>query len=337
MSAAFEFPSYEQPETMPQKPHLLAVVNPGSSNYQAANEQAHNFAGDDFLDYKNDVMETDINPKLTEEKLHDKLSSGRRTYDGIVALTGDGGANVIARYLLLGNHPSYISDMPVYLGGFGNANDGHSTVVGKKERGTVANQPVVPIFPLEATITPTYGDQEKQIGLFYQGLGFTALASEGLNSDTHRQSRLHNYGKLGKLAREALTVGGALFDTEPFGIKDHRTDKELEMQEYVFSHGPRMAKMGLFPGDPTSQEFKAMQLRDRKEIFLAAMGLLLHVSRWQTLDWASFRVHTSHPGVTVPFQFDGETIRLRDKTDVHIRTSQKPLRLVAPRLLNNES
>lgn len=323
MSSPQEFLPPVVPEYVPDTPDLLFVLNPGSNNYAQARRLTAAYLDNNTHQKWTDVVETSEDPLHTQLDVSRKLDKKR--YDAVACLTGDGGANPVAR-VLLGR------DVPLYLGGFGSINDGHVITVGGHERGAIANQPIVPIFPLETVVSDPSGEQREELALFYQGIGYTAVAAELVNGDIHRKSPLLRTAPTKKI-REGMTVLKALHYAEAFEVEDLEAGPTRVLYEYLISNGRRMAGMPIYPGDPTSRQFKKVELASKPAIITQLGKLLLgHKADWQLAQQAEIRITAERPDEDVLMQFDGETVSLRSGTELRIRASRTPLYVVAPAL-----
>jgi len=131
------FPEYPPPVPAPTSLpeaadlHALVILNRHSSNYPKALKQYEQIQQLGYAGLQ-DYVETLPDRADTIKAVGDKLTAKSSTYTTVVVLSGDGGANTVARALYKTDDVR-LEHTPIVFGSGGGACDGHHMTQGKNK------------------------------------------------------------------------------------------------------------------------------------------------------------------------------------------------------------
>ena len=331
-------PPVPVPTSLPEAAdlHALVVLNRYSSNYPKAMKQYEQIQQLGYAGLQ-DYVETLPAREDTIKAVGEKLTAKSPTYNAVIILTGDGGANTVARALYKTDDVR-LEQTPIVFGTGGGACDGHHMTQGKNKDyiPNLPGQNVTTLFPLEIVIRNDDAATPVEIALFHTGIGQSSQISYNVNSPAHRGSWLIGHPYLHQL-QEGITGARSFLKTRSFLVEQETTGHYTKTVEWTIVNGNRMGRRNIFPGDLSERGFDEAFVPTRKHLLKYAAKLM--VGQDDCFEHMTNSIHTvksQSPKHVLRIHFDGETADLSTRTDevsnrVEVTASTRPL-YVASRL-----
>jgi hypothetical protein len=333
MSALAE--SLYVPERLPEKPHVLAVVNPVTTHAKQAKGIIQQYQDEGLMNWT-DIVWTSANSDETDNELHAALTSSKRTYDTVVVLAGDGTLNKVFTFLAEPENKQ-IREIPVKAGGLGDANDGLSVSYSKfGDKHAISDQPYMPIYLVDIMVLTPEGLVVKRKAALYASLGFSAAAGLNINEQRNPQTTVSKFiDKFpgGHRARDARAIARAWQGHEPFMILDTKSEKARPINEFVVSNSDYMATMPIYPGNPCEPGFESAEISGKWQLLGRVASMAAGKAEWDHTPAGSSRIFEVITfGTDVPLQYDGDTVMVKNGSIVSMHSDLEPVMMVGPKL-----
>ncbi len=302
--------------------HCIVLFNPISTNAPATKQRIDKI-GEIFSDSKVDILETSSEGPQANRALIEKHASKLGQQTLLCIAGGDGTTNQVIETLLTAEHLTEEQrQTPLLPLWGGNANDLAHMLNGSNRtrlEDILNKGKIVPIHPLQCTMTSEDGTVIVRIAACYAGFGATAFAALQLNKPAHRKSKLHAMPG-GRPLQEIITVTAALLEAPSFAVKESN-DVQI-VYERTFANGSRMAKLKHLPVELTDEMFYINTLENRR-LFSAIPRLVELILKRVSGKFLRNHAHFTTQGTSWA-HFDGEPQKVPARTDVDIQLSTRP-------------
>jgi len=237
--------------------------------------------------------------------------------------SGDGTVGMVINILLSDLHfPAAARKATLLPLWCGNANDLAHMLNGNARTPlelVVKKGAIVPVYPLECSLTYQDGTTEKHLAGCYASFGASAHITKILSESVRKNTVLHRLPS-GRLIEELIVTSRALFSAMPFEeIEDGHSSQIFER---VFFNGPRCAKIGRIQQQLTDKSFHQAIIYGKR--FLDIMWYTVEIMRGSRTE----RYKRTHAAFTIAsdawMQFDGEATVVPAGTRVEVRVASQP-------------
>ena len=346
----FEYlsPEVSQEAEVVTPPELLLVgYNPASSaSMGLVNKLAKS---SEELSVPVNFFEVSIDPLETATIVHNKLDEDLPAW--LLLVGGDG--TPAGSWLPIQQDPDIpesLVNLPVgLLGGGGLGENLKKASMGKRrvslskilDRGRI-----VEIFPNELNIRTEDDKETKRHFLTVAGVGATAAAAAAINQEGNRQKFVRRrFGKLGRIVADGPVVASEIIKAKDFNIYDE-FDKQKSLRELIFLNASEVAHLIRSPHITLEDNPHNLEIGgSRNQVFwLGKIALTLGKLRLGGIAPSlspSERLLSDYTFVNgdnpLPYQIDGEdkiggeALMLPPNSEVTVRQSKTPLKLLATR------